>query len=153
MRDGRAVAVHPAAVGGVLHGFPVADHGEVVAGDRVVPGNEVARVTPRARAVYRGYFHGGKQSALVRRLHVIRDTPVHANSYRFRPPPIGEQTWCGQSAGQHRNSQPVIVSPLPSRPPGGLTWCPSCIGHLAEHYGLLGEVAASVAAYDPEMTQ
>ncbi len=102
-----------------------------------------------ARAMYRGYFSAGrKQSALVRRLHVIRDTPVRSHSHRFHPEPP-EVTWCGQSAGPHKNSEPVILSPMPAVPPAGLTWCPECIGHLAEHYGLLAEVAASLVAYDP----
>lgn len=85
------------------------------------------------------------------RLHIIRDTPVagHRSVYqRFHPEP-SERMWCGQSAGTHRNSEPVIISPLPDRPPEGLAWCPACVGHLAEYYGLLGEVAASLAAYDP----
>ena len=100
--------------------------------------------------MYRGYFSGTgrKQSALVRRLHVIRDTPVKHHGYRFNPPrPV--VTWCGQSAGPHRNSEPVILSPMPPVPPAGLTWCPACIGHLAERLGLIGEIAASLAAYDP----
>lgn len=106
-----------------------------------------------ARAMYRGYFSNGrKQSSLVRRLHVIRDTPVRSNSYRFHPV-RPEVTWCGQSAGPHRNSEPVILDPIPSRPPEGLTWCPKCVGHLAEHYQLLDEIAASLAAFDPEIGQ
>jgi hypothetical protein len=108
----------------------------------------------RARAVYRGYWHGGKRSARVTRLHVIRDTPVagHRPAYQpFHRSP-GIQTWCGQSAGRHTNSEPVIIDPIPDAPPHGLAWCPQCIGHLAERYGLLGEVAASLVAYDPALS-
>lgn len=93
------------------------------------------------RAVYRGYSSkSGKRAGQVRRLHVIREHgPGDA--------PPGSQTLCGQSAGRHTDSPAVIISPLPDRPPDGLLWCPKCIGHLAERLGLLGEVAASLAAY------
>jgi len=101
-----------------------------------------------ARAVYRGYVHGGRRAGQVRRLHVIRDTPVAHHGDRACWP-RAEYTWCGQSAGLHQKSAPQVISPLPDRPPEGLAWCPACIGHLAEYYGLLGEVAASLAAYDP----
>jgi hypothetical protein len=107
-----------------------------------------------ARAVYRGYWQGGKRSARVTRLHVIRDTPVagHRSDFRpFRQPPA-LQTWCGQGAGLHQHSEPVIVDPMPDAPPEGLAWCPQCIGHLAERYGLLGEMGASLASYDPSLT-
>jgi hypothetical protein len=104
-----------------------------------------------ARAVYRGYWQGGKRSARVTRLHIIRDTPVagHRSAYRpFRERP-GVETWCGQSAQPHTNSEPVIFDPMPAVPPEGLLWCPQCIGHLAERYGLLGEIAECLAAWDP----
>lgn len=101
----------------------------------------------RARAMYRGYWHGGKQSARVTRLHVIRDSPPSPQR-RWTAKPA-EQTWCGQSAGPHRNSVPVVIDPVPDRPPAGLSWCPSCIGHLAEWYGLLDEIAGEIVSYDP----
>lgn len=101
-----------------------------------------------ARAVYRGYWQGGKRSARVTRLHIIRDTPVAAHRDAWRPhrPPPAEQTWCGQSATPHKNSGPVIFDPMPEKPPEGLKWCPQCIGHLAEQLGVLGDVAARLAA-------
>lgn len=104
-----------------------------------------------ARAVYRGYVQGGRRAGQVRRLHVIRDTPVrtHTPGYQRFHAAQRDYMWCGQSAGHHTNSEPLIISPLPDRPPEGLSWCPACVGHLAEYYGLLGEVAASLAAYDP----
>lgn len=106
-----------------------------------------------ARAVYRGYWQGGKRSARVTRLHIIRDTPVAARRSACRPfhKPPAEQTWCGQFAVRHTNSEPVIFDPMPGAPPDGLEWCPACIGHLAERYGLLGEVASALAAYDPAL--
>jgi hypothetical protein len=101
-----------------------------------------------ARAVYRGYFSNDRRrSALVKRLHVIRDTPVRGRSEQY---PV---TWCGQSAGPHRDSDPVVLSPMPLVLPAGLGWCPKCIGHLAEYFGLLDEVAASLVAYDPELSR
>jgi hypothetical protein len=89
-----------------------------------------------ARAVYRSYPASGRLSARVRRLHVIREDG-----------PGGRvQTWCGQGAGVHRNSEPVIIDPLPERAPTGLKWCPMCVGHLAEVLGKLDELAAQLAA-------
>ena len=100
------------------------------------------------RAVYRGYWQGGRRSARVTRLHVIRETPVRGHRSAYRPfhEPATLQTWCGQSAQQHTNSEPVVFDPMPAEPPEGLRWCPACIGHLAEQLGVLGEVAARLAA-------
>ena len=89
-----------------------------------------------ARAVYRGYWQGGKRSARVTRLHVIRE---HGKRHPWT------ETWCGQSAQQHTNSEPVIFDPMPAVPPEGLSWCPQCIGHLAEQLGVLGDVARHLA--------
>lgn len=105
---------------------------------------------PAARGIWRGYWAGGKRSAKVTRLHVIRDKPVRQHHSIGAPRPSHE-TWCGQGVNQHQHSEPVILDPLPSRPPEGLAWCPKCVGHLAEWYGLLDEVADSLAAYDPEL--
>ena len=91
-----------------------------------------------ARAVYRGYWQGGRRSARVTRLHIIREDGARHLSM-----------WCGQSAGPHRNSEPVIIDPMPPLPPAGLSWCPACIGHLAEQFGVLGDVAARLAGHDP----
>jgi hypothetical protein len=101
-----------------------------------------------ARAVYRGYWQGGKRSARVTRLHIIRETPVAAHRSAYRPfhEPPSEQTWCGQFATACTNSEPVIFDPMPSAPPEGLKWCPQCIGHLAEVLGKLDELAAQLAA-------
>lgn len=92
-----------------------------------------------ARAVYRGYWQGGKRSARVTRLHIIREDGKHS----------WPEMHCGQSATPHRNSEPVIFDPMPAEPPEGLKWCPQCIGHLAEQLGLLGEMASMLAAHDP----
>jgi len=88
-----------------------------------------------ARAVYRGYWQGGKRSARVTRLHIIREEGKHS----------WLETWCGQPATQHTNSEPVIFDPMSALPPEGLRWCPACIGHLAESLGVLGDMAARLA--------
>jgi hypothetical protein len=70
--------------------------------------------------------------------------------------PCGWKDWkrtlCGQAGWGCQNSDPVIIEPLTDRPPEGLSWCPERIGHLAEVLGLLDEIAASLAAYDPSLT-
>lgn len=88
-----------------------------------------------ARAVYRSYPAGSGLSARVKRVHVIRE----------HGPNDWLQTWRGQGAGLHRNSEPVIIDPLPAQAPVGLKWCPMCVGHLAEELGMLDEVAARLA--------
>src|SRR5579859_7317806 len=90
-----------------------------------------------ARAMVRGYPVTDKSRAgQVKRIHIIReDTPSGLR-----------QTWCGQGTGAHKNSQPLIFDPMPATAPEGLSWCPMCIGHLAELCGLLNEVAKLLAA-------
>lgn len=95
-----------------------------------------------ARAVYRGYVTEGKRAGRVRRLHVIRDDGPKG----WEP---GKQTMCGQHAWDVTRSDTRVIDPMPHRPPEGLTWCPSCIGRLAERYGLLNEIAGEVVSYDP----
>ena len=98
-----------------------------------------ATVTCRARrAVYRGYYDG-RRAGQVRRLHVVRE---HGPA-GWAP---GKLTWCGQQVWAVTHSDPVILDPMPARPPEGLSWCPKCIGQLAELLGLLGEIAAQLAA-------
>lgn len=89
-----------------------------------------------ARAVYRNYWHGGKRSSRVTRLHIIRETGKRHQCL---------ETWCGQLASPHTNSEPVIIDPMPDEPPDGLSWCPNCIGHLAEILGMMGGVARQLA--------
>lgn len=98
-----------------------------------------------SRALYRGYWSGGKRAGQVRRLHIIREDGPKG----WEP---GKQVLCGQHAWSVRNSDPVILDPMPVRPPEGLEWCPKCVGLLAERLGLLGEIAASLAAYNPSLT-
>lgn len=102
-------------------------------------------VDARPRAIYRSYYEGSKRTGQVRRLHVIRETATPSHE-------PGNSTLCGQHAWPVTHSEPVIICPLPERPPAALTWCPKCIGLLAERLGLLGEIAASLAAYDPTLT-
>lgn len=83
------------------------------------------------RAFYRSY--AGRQ---VTRLHVMREDG------KF-PGRSGE---CGTAGWGVRRSEPVILDPMPSVPPPGLSWCPACVGRLAERAGVLGRVAAGLAA-------
>jgi hypothetical protein len=99
-----------------------------------------------ARGLYRGYYAGGKRAGQVRRLHVIREEGPKG----WEP---GKQVLCGQHAWAVRNSDPVILDPLPDRPPEGLAWCPKCVGLLAENLGLLEEIASSLAAYGLFLTE
>jgi hypothetical protein len=91
----------------------------------------VAEITPRRiRTVQRGYATSTKRSSRVTRVHVVREDGKHA----------GRQTMCGQHAYDVTNSEAIIRN-TPHPLPGGLTWCPKCIGHAAEHLGRLDEVA------------
>jgi hypothetical protein len=96
------------------------------------------------RAIYRGYYAGGKRAGQVKRLHIVREDGPRGV--------VAKYTLCGQAAWDCRNSDAVVLSPMPARPPEGLAWCPACVGKQAELLGLLDEIAASVAAYDPELT-
>ncbi len=82
------------------------------------------------RAFYRGY-----QSPRVTRLHVMREDG------RFP----GRSALCGVHGWGVRRSEPVIVDPMPAVPPPGLSWCPACVGRLAERRGLLAGWAAELA--------
>lgn len=92
-----------------------------------------------AQARPRGVFSNWK-STNTQRLHVVRD------AWMFRPegaravPRVepGRQTVCGQSAVGTLKSPVTVLDPLPAEPPEGLTWCPMCVGHLAECLGLTG---------------
>jgi hypothetical protein len=68
-------------------------------------------------------------------MHVIRETgPFGRTDERYL------QTWCGQTAGDVTNSQ-AIIRDAPHGLPDGLSWCPVCVGHLADHLGRTGELA------------
>ena len=89
------------------------------------------------RTLERGYAAStSRRSTRVTRVHVIRDAPPR----RDRMLPAGRETWCGQGAGDHRDST-AIVRDTPHVLPEGLAWCPHCIGRAAEHLGRLEEVA------------
>ena len=96
------------------------------------------------RAIYRGYWSGGKRAGQVKRLHIIREEGPKG----WAP---GKQTLCGQAAWHCQNSDAVIISPLPTKAPEGLTWCPHCMGRAAELLGMLDEAAAMVAGHQSEL--
>lgn len=88
-----------------------------------------------ARAYHSGYYDGQRRAGQVKRLHIIREDGKWP----------GRQSMCGQPAWRVRNSTPVVLDPMPNTPPAGLTWCPSCVGHLAERMGALDLFAAELA--------
>jgi len=96
------------------------------------------------RAFYRSY-----RSVKVTRVHILRDDnsrPLRATHRAHDNLPARPQAECGTSAGQHCGSEPIILDPMPLAPPDGLTWCPLCLGRLAERAGLLGELGERLAA-------
>lgn len=92
------------------------------------------------RAVHSGYVTGATRAGQVRRCHIIREDG----------PRPGQSAMCGQGVWPVTRSTPIVLDPMPSVPPDGLTWCPHCIGRLAEHLGALDDLAAQLAALDPK---
>ena len=73
-------------------------------------------------------------------MHVIRE---HGPGDR-----VAKHALCGVQAWACQGSDPVIIDPMPACPPDGLSWCPACIGHLAETLGVLGDVAGRLAGLE-----
>lgn len=91
------------------------------------------------RAFYRGYHAAtGRRAAQVRRLHIMREDGKFA----------GRQALCGNPGWGVTNSPPVVIDPLPLKPPDGLSWCRSCVGHAAALVGQLDAFARIVATLD-----
>lgn len=82
------------------------------------------------RAFYRGY-----QSARTTRLHIMREDGKFP----------GRSALCGVHGWGVRRSEPVVLDPMPAQPPAGLSWCPACVGRLAERAGVLAGWAAELA--------
>lgn len=93
------------------------------------------------RAFYRGYVDGTQRAKRVTRLHIFRDIPA-APRARWTDDRPRAEGWCGIHAWRCKQSTPVILDPLPSRPPEGLRWCPLCVGRLLDQAGLLPEAVA-----------
>jgi hypothetical protein len=93
------------------------------------------------RTVERGYpASRARRAGQVTRVHIIREgKPAPRNATYLRGVPDG-QLWCGQNAGDHRDST-ALVRDAPHELPEGLSWCPHCLGRAAEHLGKLGDVA------------
>lgn len=87
------------------------------------------------RAVHSGYVDGRARAGQVRRLHIIREDG----------PRPGQNAMCGQAAYPVTKSTPVLLDPMPNRPPPGLEWCPHCLGRAAEHLGALGWLGQQIA--------
>lgn len=97
----------------------------------------------RPRGVFSNY-----KSLKTQRLHVIRDewmTREGAARVRPRVEP-GRQTLCGQPALGTLKAPAAVLDPLPTSPPEGFTWCPTCVGVLAEWMGLIGLFGVLVAS-------
>lgn len=88
-----------------------------------------------ARAVYRSYVHDGRRAGQVTRCHILREDGPWA----------GKASLCGQNQWDVTNSRTVLIDPMPATPPAGLSWCPPCVGRLAERAGRLDAVAAGLA--------
>lgn len=82
------------------------------------------------RAFYRPYPGRGTV------LHVMREDG----------PFPGKQGECG-APGWSGRTTPVILDPIPGKPPEGVTWCATCVGRLARRLGILAPVARDVASY------
>ncbi len=91
-----------------------------------------------ARAFYRSYVHNQRRAGQVTRLHIIREDGKWA----------GKQGECGTHAWGVTCSEPVVIDPMPAKPPEGLSWCPACVGRLAERSGRLDAWAAELAGGD-----
>ena len=86
------------------------------------------------RTVERGYAAStGRRAGQVRRVHVIREK----GPGNWEP---GSQALCGSHAWNVTDS-PAIIRDAPHELPEGLTWCPKCVGHLAELLGRTHAVA------------
>lgn len=92
-----------------------------------------------ARAFYRSYPGNGRRAGQVTRLHILREDGPYA----------GEQGWCSASARGVTRSDPIVLDPMPEKPPEGLRWCPPCVGRLAEAMGALDLFAAELAGIRP----
>ena len=91
-------------------------------------------------------FRSGWVRSGLRRVHIVRTTPVpeHPAIYRERPRP--PQGWCGQPArGTIRSGDIIPVDPAVSLPEG-LHWCAVCVGRAADHAGILPEVVRLLLA-------
>ena len=89
---------------------------------------------PPVRTCQRGYHSGGRQPAgQVRRVHVIRETGTRS----LEP---GGQNLCGVQAWNCQDS-PAVIREAPHELPEGLSWCPRCVGLLAERFGRTAEIA------------
>jgi hypothetical protein len=91
------------------------------------------------RAFYRGYHAAtGRRANQVRRLHIMREDGKFP----------GKQALCGNPGWGVTNSPPIVIDPLPLKPPDGLSWCRSCVGHAAHLVGQLDAFARTIATLD-----
>ena len=91
-------------------------------------------MTAAIRTCQRSYVQDGARAGQVRRVHVVRETATRSLS-------AGDLTLCGQGTNTHRQSEGIIRL-APHDLPEGLSWCPTCVGRLAEQLGRTSELAA-----------
>ncbi|WUI02077.1 hypothetical protein OHR68_09805 [Spirillospora sp. NBC_00431] len=94
-----------------------------------------------ARAIHSGYYDGHPRAGQVRRAHIIREDG----------PARGLTAMCGQGVWPTTNATPVVLDPMPVRPPDGLTWCPHCLGRLAERLDALWWLGEQLARRTAEL--
>ena len=85
------------------------------------------------RTCQRSYVQDGNRAGQVQRVHVVRE---HGPKDRD-----GQSTLCGQHTYAVRQSEGIIRE-APHELPEGLSWCPKCVGLLAEQSGRTAEIAA-----------
>lgn len=88
-----------------------------------------------ARAFYRDYTPGAKRSALVRRLHIVREDGKFP----------GRHGYCGIQVGPVKLSKAAVIDPMPTVAPLGLAWCGKCVGEHADRVGLINTFASVLA--------
>lgn len=84
------------------------------------------------RTCQRSYVQDGHRAGQVKRVHVVRERGPKDRD--------GTTTLCGQHAYAVTLSEGVIRA-APHPLPDGLTWCPKCVGLLAERQGRTAEIA------------
>lgn len=103
------------------------------------------------RAFYRSYVAGSRLAGQVRRVHIERLPSTEPRKPRKGDRPFswesGHYGWCGIQSGEVTRSAAVWLDPMPDVLPEGMSWCPACIGRLADHIGQLDRVGAFLARY------
>lgn len=92
------------------------------------------------RTCQRSYVQDGHRAGQVQRVHVVREKGPKDRD--------GTMTLCGQHTYAVRQSEGIIRD-APHDLPASLSWCPKCVGLLAEQLGRTAEVAALLGICEP----